>query len=683
MPGMVAFGRRWSTGSDDLVVPALFLAVMHLCWIIAFTVIIVKHNDGTKDAQDIILGYILIFLLGVILECMVAFVSVRGSILHTGPRDNVHYLLYCHIVVSLGELGWLVFGIRWLVLHFGGPFKVAFSAIMGVSVFQVCLLFVLVLMLWCTYDSAGKKWVQFTRYEASIKEKRHSQHSRKNWRHRKAMRAYEESWDRRLGTYCCCVKTNNKNRTSMSEIAHLFTEFFRDLDVVPSDVIAGLALLRRFQKQQMFLTIKQDSNPIERYMSGIQITPNTKFLQLDDPSNLHQFQQITHYMRFAMGAYGWPLYMKMNTATGLCRVFPDLRCCTCMRAEQSGEDALVQDNCCQCNVAALKHMTQLTDNDLVYVTNHVDIGETPFYVAIDQKYKNVVICVRGTLSLQDVLTDLKADAELLPLEEEHQNWAAHKGMVQAAVYIRNKVNTDGILKRAFEKAAQNTREGEEEYNLVVVGHSLGAGTAAILAILLQQEYKGLHCYSFSPPGGLLSKECMEATKSFITSIVLGKDVIPRIGLYQLELLTGDLVNVIKCSNDTKWKIIIRALCCGTKSVGKMTLEELQESIQRHAREVNTSSTSPAMFPPGRIILLVRKHHISKRGCCGKNDPSYQALLAENSDFQEVLVSPTMVTDHLPDNVLEALEKCLESVDTTQPSSAEQTKLCVETGTSSA
>ncbi len=45
--------------------------------------------------------------------------------------------------------------------------------------------------------------------------------------------------------------------------------------------------------------------------------------------------------------------------------------------------------------------------------------------------------------------------------------------------------------------------GTHQYDLVCVGHSLGAGTAAILAILLRQEYPNLHCYSFSPPGGLL------------------------------------------------------------------------------------------------------------------------------------------------------------------------------------
>ena len=45
--------------------------------------------------------------------------------------------------------------------------------------------------------------------------------------------------------------------------------------------------------------------------------------------------------------------------------------------------------------------------------------------------------------------------------------------------------------------------GTNTYDVVVVGHSLGAGTAALLAILLHQEYPNLHCYAYSPPGGLL------------------------------------------------------------------------------------------------------------------------------------------------------------------------------------
>ena len=41
------------------------------------------------------------------------------------------------------------------------------------------------------------------------------------------------------------------------------------------------------------------------------------------------------------------------------------------------------------------------------------------------------------------------------------------------------------------------------YKLLIIGHSLGAGVAALIAFLLREQYPQLYCYSFSPPGGLL------------------------------------------------------------------------------------------------------------------------------------------------------------------------------------
>ena len=39
--------------------------------------------------------------------------------------------------------------------------------------------------------------------------------------------------------------------------------------------------------------------------------------------------------------------------------------------------------------------------------------------------------------------------------------------------------------------------------LMVTGHSLGGGVAAILSVLLRPQYSDIMCFSFSPPGGLL------------------------------------------------------------------------------------------------------------------------------------------------------------------------------------
>lgn len=73
-------------------------------------------------------------------------------------------------------------------------------------------------------------------------------------------------------------------------------------------------------------------------------------------------------------------------------------------------------------------------------------------------------------------------------------------MVQAAEYILKKLQREQLIEQALNSDPERSTDG---YKLVLVGHSLGAGTAAILAILLRPQFPDLQCYSYSPPGGLL------------------------------------------------------------------------------------------------------------------------------------------------------------------------------------
>lgn len=65
---------------------------------------------------------------------------------------------------------------------------------------------------------------------------------------------------------------------------------------------------------------------------------------------------------------------------------------------------------------------------------------------------------------------------------------------------------------------------------------------------------------------------VEYSKSFITSVVVGKDVVPRIGLYQMEALRADLINAIKRSVDPKWKTITCSMLCCCNIVPTSVLE---------------------------------------------------------------------------------------------------------------
>lgn len=74
-----------------------------------------------------------------------------------------------------------------------------------------------------------------------------------------------------------------------------------------------------------------------------------------------------------------------------------LQCCCCLPCGTRHEDmaTIVEDNCCRCNYAALSRMLVLGEIEVIYATFHVDVGETPFFVALDYTKRKVCRCRRG------------------------------------------------------------------------------------------------------------------------------------------------------------------------------------------------------------------------------------------------------------------------------------------------
>uniref|UniRef100_A0A6B2EG71 Diacylglycerol lipase-alpha n=1 Tax=Phlebotomus kandelakii TaxID=1109342 RepID=A0A6B2EG71_9DIPT len=688
MPGIVVFKRRWSVGSDDLIVPGVFLVTIHAIWlfILALVLGLVEYDNSVRCIELMWLykiGYVVVLIVSLLVEVTICVISMRGSILETSLRTSMNYWVYLKLLVILIEIAWLATGIVWLKeFYMTCPIAEAKEVMFGLILCNFVVVFVMIGTIWCTFDAAGRSWVKMKKYQRSMKESesrfnyRRSGSRNRNWRQRKVIRAYQDSWDHRCRLLFCCMGSSERNRNSFTDIARLLSDFFRDLDVVPSDVVAGLVLLRKFQKLEREAVVRQRKNGTYEFLSGAPITEKTQFLALNDSRDYDFFQTVIHYMYFAQSAYGWPIYVMTHSATGLCQLCSSLLCCvTCCRRQDRAE--VIRDNCCHCNYAALRKMTPpATEIDVIYVTYHVDVGETPFFVAIDYTKQKVVISIRGTLSMKDILTDLNAEAECLPLHPPREDWLGHKGMVQAAVYIKQKLDEENLIQRALH---HNPERNTPSFGLVIVGHSLGGGTAAILAILLKNDHPSLQCFSYSPPGGLLSMPAVEYSKSFITTVVVGKDVVPRIGLHQMETLRADLINAIKRSIDPKWKTIACSVfCCGCgpepTSVSQMSsrddninaYEEQRTSARNTSAHPNDSSIALTlhrpMYPPGRIIHIVRHHPTPDEQLLKKREPVYQAIWAKNTDFDEVLISPVMFKDHMPDKVLAALNKVMHFKD---------------------
>lgn len=135
-----------------------------------------------------------------------------------------------------------------------------------------------------------------------------------------------------------------------------------------------------------------------------------------------------------MGSYGWPMYLITHSKTGICDLCPNLVCCNLSCFGRRDNAKVIEDNCCLCNYAALKQTMVDGDVEVTYATYHNYIGETPFFVAIDYAREKIVISIRGTLSMKDILTDLNAEGEVLPLTPPREDFLGHKGTFCFAFY---------------------------------------------------------------------------------------------------------------------------------------------------------------------------------------------------------------------------------------------------------
>ncbi len=109
-----------------------------------------------------------------------------------------------------------------------------------------------------------------------------------------------------------------------------------------------------------------------------------------------------------------------------------------------------------------------------------------------------MVTIRGTLSLEDCIVDATAEPE--SLQAAGDKWGfdgagrfAHSGMLRSALWIREDLEQSGLL---LSQASTGSNGGGGITNVVVVGHSLGAGAAVVLAWLLRPAFPSLKCFAY-------------------------------------------------------------------------------------------------------------------------------------------------------------------------------------------
>ncbi|XP_006813555.1 diacylglycerol lipase-beta-like [Saccoglossus kowalevskii] len=651
MPGLVACGRRWEIGSDDLVFPGMSSVVIRLAWIVAIAVVYqVHHADLVHcDGGDVLLSYLtgVLILLAIVitLEIVIVYCSMQGTIMNPVPRRHLPILLYFRLLLYVPEIIWTIIGTRWAFKENSMCDSTVINTVKAAVISSWIILIFVMIGIGLVFDPLGKLHVK-------VKDSEQLESDEAEQLRQSAHMAAHRLWENRCKLLCCCAGFDENSQTAFSDAAELMTGFFKGTDIVPSDIAAGLALIQLEQQAQ-----EQVGNA-----SSPPVTTDYPCLRRPPISPYIDIQNVAYYMKYAVASYGWPLYVYSNPLCGTCQLFKNCRCVCCCSSSQ--------DNCCECNTAALKDVTGLKDCDIIYCNFHNSVYEIPFFVALDHSQLAVIISIRGSLSLKDALTDMTVGCCSLD-NDAMKHICAHKGILQAARYIKNKLENEHILERAFREAP--------DYKIIIVGHSLGAGTAALLTILLHNTWPGLHCYAYSPPGGLLSSEGCVYSKDLITSVVVGKDVIPRLSIQTMEDMRQKILRVLRNNTQPKYQILLGGCwytACGlpermpapTEDVesgphmNQPLLDERTATTGSRPRNYTTddsqatdSSANTPLFPPGQIIHIVED---TPGSWCG--EPVYSATWAGADTFSNIVISGRMVIDHMPDVVMKALQQISES-----------------------
>ncbi|EGZ21349.1 hypothetical protein PHYSODRAFT_262836 [Phytophthora sojae] len=200
------------------------------------------------------------------------------------------------------------------------------------------------------------------------------------------------------------------------------------------------------------------------------------------------------------------------------------------------------------DVLDIQRISRLQGFTLIYA--HVqdqDVRHPSFALLGNKENKTALVLIRGSKSVQDALTDIQAYPEEIglssagaPQSEATGGFVdafAHNGMLKAVMWIK-----DRIVKSL--RVLHN-----EGYHIVFAGHSLGAGCAALLSVMLQKEFEDLECFAYAIPA-CVNLTVAESCNDFVHSIVLRDDIVPRAKASNVLKLVAELKNFKGCWRDT-------------------------------------------------------------------------------------------------------------------------------------
>jgi hypothetical protein len=258
----------------------------------------------------------------------------------------------------------------------------------------------------------------------------------------------------------------------------------------------------------------------------------------------------------------------------------------------------------------------------------------PAYAVLQNiiKQSRFWVVVRGTYSVEDIMTDLAAEPE------KFMDGHVHKGVLRSAAFIAQE------LRECIKKHAPVSRGKNAKLEIMLVGHSLGGAAAAVATAMLQIEHYDTKAIVFGAPSCIYRATYLENMLArHVTHLVLDADVVPRL------------------NNETVAKLLSPQERSGSEFITaakSFIFDSLRTAVKDNrplARVLGLEAegTPCSQCPPGRLYLVQQRPEGESRGDDARQ--KWWILPAACRDFSNIILSPRMLSDHNVKSYIDAVQ----------------------------
>ena len=280
-----------------------------------------------------------------------------------------------------------------------------------------------------------------------------------------------------------------------------------------------------------------------------------------------------------------------------------------------------------------------------------------YYVVTSHKAKKIIVVMRGSTTLGDVATDLTCESQVVDgiIDDCPPGSLVHSGMLVTALAI-------GTKGRAVHRAVARAASRHSDYDVDLVGHSLGAGVVSLLALIWASPVTGrtraesglgdrrLHSYCYAVPC-VMDEQLGRHCNKLVTSFVSSWDLVSRLSLGSIT----DIRNVIAWL--CHWEQSDPDFSCTTfvRSTLEYQSGRMDSSVSQKQRFADEAEdlrmklkpylTGVHLYPPGSIFLSFNKGHLHTTYA---SDPLLFEVTGDRRVvFDQIIFGSGMLHGHLP------------------------------------